>query len=141
MICLLSSLYSFRSARPKVPLAQNFRHVIATEVSKASVDAARWNLMANGVGNVFLARMSSEEFAETMRARGTRRRLKGLAPWEELRLRTVLVDPPRAGLDNFTVELLKVEPQRGCGLRGGGNGDDEDMAYSGPTLMQARGQE
>ncbi|GLC71327.1 hypothetical protein PLESTF_001103400 [Pleodorina starrii] len=90
-----------------VPLAQNFRRVVATEVSKSSVEAARFNLEANGVSNVFLARMASEEFAETMRARGSRRRLEGLGPWEELRLRTILVDPPRAGLDDFTVQLLQ----------------------------------
>ncbi|EFJ46848.1 hypothetical protein VOLCADRAFT_118051 [Volvox carteri f. nagariensis] len=90
-----------------VPLAQNFRRVVATEVAKSSVEAARFNLEANGVSNVFLARMASEEFAETMRSRGSRRRLEGLGPWEELRLRTILVDPPRAGLDGFTVELLK----------------------------------
>ncbi|GIL59952.1 hypothetical protein Vafri_14608 [Volvox africanus] len=90
-----------------VPLAQNFRRVVATEVSKSSVEAARFNLEANSVTNVFLARMASEEFAETMRTRGSRRRLEGLGPWEELRLRTILVDPPRAGLDDFTVGLLK----------------------------------
>ncbi|KXZ44370.1 hypothetical protein GPECTOR_68g341 [Gonium pectorale] len=56
--------------------------------------------------------MASEEFAETMRARGARRRLEGLGPWEALRMRTVLVDPPRAGLDEFTVQLLKVEFDR-----------------------------
>ncbi|KAG2493638.1 hypothetical protein HYH03_008155 [Edaphochlamys debaryana] len=90
-----------------IPLAQNFRRVVATEVAKSSVDAARYNLEANGVSNVFLARMASEEFAQTMRERGTRRRLEGLGPWEELRLRTILVDPPRVGLDEFTVELLR----------------------------------
>ena len=64
------------------------------------------------MSNVFLARMASEEFAVTMRERGSRRRLEGLEGWEALRLRTILVDPPRAGLDDFTVELLKV---RACG--------------------------
>jgi tRNA (uracil-5-)-methyltransferase len=43
-----------------VPLARNFRRVVATEVSKSGVDAAHWNMEANGVGNVFLARMASE---------------------------------------------------------------------------------
>ncbi|KAG2447247.1 hypothetical protein HYH02_007987 [Chlamydomonas schloesseri] len=90
-----------------IPLAANFRRVVATEVSKSSVEAARYNMEANGVSNVFLARMASEEFAVTMRERGTRRRLEGLEGWEALRLRTILVDPPRAGLDDFTVELLK----------------------------------
>lgn len=36
--------------------------VVATEVMKASVAAARHNLSLNGVENVFIARMSSEEF-------------------------------------------------------------------------------
>ncbi|PNW88249.1 hypothetical protein CHLRE_01g021150v5 [Chlamydomonas reinhardtii] len=90
-----------------IPLSANFRRVVATEVAKSSVEAARYNMEANGVSNVFLARMASEEFAVTMRERGSRRRLEGLEGWEALRLRTILVDPPRAGLDDFTVELLK----------------------------------
>lgn len=36
--------------------------VVATEVSKSSVAAAKRNFELNGVGNVFVARMSSEEF-------------------------------------------------------------------------------
>lgn len=38
--------------------------VVATEVSKSGVAAAKRNLELNGVGNVFVARMSSEEFTE-----------------------------------------------------------------------------
>jgi tRNA (uracil-5-)-methyltransferase len=60
----------------------------------------------NGVDNIFIARMSSEEFTSTWKVKGTRERLKGL-DWEELRLTTLLVDPPRAGLDADTVQLLK----------------------------------
>ncbi|GBF88282.1 tRNA (uracil-5-)-methyltransferase [Raphidocelis subcapitata] len=90
-----------------VALAPCFRQVVATEVSKSSVEAARANLDANGAHNVFIARMSSAEFTETWRAKGTRNRLKGLAPWEELRLGTLLVDPPRAGLDDESRQLLR----------------------------------
>ncbi len=36
--------------------------VVATEVSKSSVEAARHNIEANDVTNIFMARMSSEEF-------------------------------------------------------------------------------
>jgi hypothetical protein len=68
--------------------------VVATEVSKASVAAARHNIAANGVANVFLARMSSEEFVETWRVKGSRFRLTGL-DWDALQLNTLLVDPPR----------------------------------------------
>jgi tRNA (uracil-5-)-methyltransferase len=68
--------------------------VVATEVSKASVAAARHNIDANSISNIFLARMSSEEFVETWRVKGTRYRLTGL-DWEQLELKTLLVDPPR----------------------------------------------
>jgi tRNA (uracil-5-)-methyltransferase len=89
-----------------VALAPRFRQVVATEVATSSVEACRVNLSANGAGNVFVARMSAAEFTETWRAKGTRNRLKGLAPWDELRLRTLLVDPPRAGLDDESRKLL-----------------------------------
>jgi tRNA (uracil-5-)-methyltransferase len=48
--------------------------VVATEVSKASVAAARHNIAANSTDNIFLARMSSEEFTETWKVKGTRNR-------------------------------------------------------------------
>jgi hypothetical protein len=38
--------------------------------------------------------MSSEEFVETWKVKGTRHRLAGL-DWEQLSLNTLLVDPPR----------------------------------------------
>lgn len=49
-------------------LAPRFRRVVATEVSKRSVAAARRNCAQNGVENVFLARMRSEEFTEAWRS-------------------------------------------------------------------------
>ena len=45
-----------------------------------------------------MARMSSEEFTDAWKTQATKRRLEGL-DWAQLSLRTVLVDPPRAGLD------------------------------------------
>lgn len=61
------------------------------QVTKTSVEAARHNLLSNQVDNVFIARMSSEEFTETWKAKGSRRRLEGLKPWAELRLNTIFV--------------------------------------------------
>mgnify|MGYP001810954440 CR=1 FL=1 len=75
-------------------------------MSKASVEAARHNLEANGAPNVFIARMAAHEFTETWKAKGTRNRLKGMTPWDELDLSTLLVDPPRAGLDGESRQLL-----------------------------------
>eukprot|EP00955_Chlamydomonas_euryale_P107834 365803-Chlamydomonas_euryale.AAC.12 len=51
-------------------------------------------------------RLSSEEFVETWKAKGMRRRLEGLWPWSDLDLRTLFVDPPRAGLDAESVSLM-----------------------------------
>ncbi|KAL6764932.1 uracil-5--methyltransferase-domain-containing protein [Haematococcus lacustris] len=89
-----------------IPLAQNFRRVVATELSKTSVEAAQHNITLNGVRNMFVARMSSEEFSEAWRTRARKQRLAGLGDWDSLALHTVLVDPPRAGLDPETVQMV-----------------------------------
>ena len=79
--------------------------VSGTQVSKVSTAAARDNLEANDVSNVFMARMSSEEFVEAWRTKAEKRRLQGL-DWASLDLRTLVVDPPRAGLDEQTEKLM-----------------------------------
>lgn len=89
-----------------IPLAQNFRKVVGTEISRTSVMAANHNIAINDVKNVFIARMSSEEFTEHYRSGETKKRLEG-ADLNNLNISTVLVDPPRAGLDNDTLDLLK----------------------------------
>lgn len=89
-----------------LPLAMNFRQALATEVSKGSVRAARENIEANGVDNVTFVRMSSEEFTQAM---------EGVRPFTRLKevdlpsydLKTVLVDPPRSGLDPESVKLVQ----------------------------------
>ena len=56
------------------------------QVSKPGVEAARWNIKENGVSDkVFVGRLSSEEFVETWKEQGTRKRLEGLWDWSELR--------------------------------------------------------
>jgi len=117
-----------------VPLAANFRRVLATEVSSTAVEAARHNAHANGLGppppppangdgddgqptatdppaRLFVARLSAEEFSDTWRTGAPRRRLEGLevgggGGLGGLDLRTVLVDPPRAGLDDLTRAVI-----------------------------------
>jgi tRNA (uracil-5-)-methyltransferase len=72
------------------------RKVVATEMSKASVAAAEFNLKENGVGNARIARLTAEEFTAAWRGTRSFERAKGLA-LPEHDLRTILVDPPRAG--------------------------------------------
>jgi tRNA (uracil-5-)-methyltransferase len=43
--------------------------VVATELSKPSVAAAKRNFELNGISNVFVARMSSEEFTSAWKER------------------------------------------------------------------------
>jgi tRNA (uracil-5-)-methyltransferase len=88
-----------------IPLSTKFRQVVATEVSKTSVNSAHYNLEKNGIENVTVIRMSSEEFAEAMDGVRKFRRLTNvdLAAYD---FSTVLVDPPRAGLDNHTVNIV-----------------------------------
>lgn len=88
-----------------LPLAQNFNQVLATEISKASVAAANDNLTLNQVDNVTVIRMSSEEFTQALNGERTFRRLQGL-DIQSFNCNTVLVDPPRAGLDPDTCNLV-----------------------------------
>lgn len=90
-----------------LPLARHFDNVIATELSKVSIRAARANLIENSVSNVQLLRMSAEEVTEAMNATRVFRRLSELPkPLDQFDLGTVFVDPPRAGLDEHTVAMV-----------------------------------
>lgn len=88
-----------------LPLAQNFNQVLATEISKTSVNAANDNLLLNQIDNVTVIRMSSEEFTQALNGERTFRRLQGL-DIKSFNCNTVLVDPPRAGLDPDTCNLV-----------------------------------
>jgi tRNA (uracil-5-)-methyltransferase len=88
-----------------VVLAQNFKKVLATEISKTSVKSAHYNLALNGIHNVAIARMSSEEFTQALQGNREFRRLKDI-DLNSFNFSTILVDPPRAGLDNATEELV-----------------------------------
>jgi tRNA (uracil-5-)-methyltransferase len=80
-----------------VAMAPMFRRVLATEVSKVSVAAAKENLAANGVTNVDVVRLSSEELTRALDEGKTFERLNGV-DLSAFDLKTVLVDPPRAGM-------------------------------------------
>ena len=87
-------------------LADNFRRVLATEVAKISVRSAQHNIALNGIANVAVVRMSSEEVTDAW---------NGVRPFNRLAhidlgaydFSTLFVDPPRAGLDPATVELAR----------------------------------
>jgi tRNA (uracil-5-)-methyltransferase len=88
-----------------VPLAQNFEKVLATEISKTSVAAAQVNITQNHILNLKIIRMSSEEFVQAQQGVREFRRLEGIN-LTDYQCKTVLVDPPRAGLDETTVNMI-----------------------------------
>lgn len=92
-----------------VALAPLFARVLATEVSKTSVQAAQHNLAANGIHNTALARLSSDEISAALAGQATFRRLQGIA-LADYRFATLFVDPPRAGLDPATLALAAGFP-------------------------------
>jgi tRNA (uracil-5-)-methyltransferase len=94
-----------------LPLARHFDNVIATELAKTSVRAARENLEANNVDNVQIVRLSAEEVTQAITGVREFRRLAELPkPLREYALDTVFVDPPRAGLDDLTVQMVSAFP-------------------------------
>ncbi|WP_201352892.1 tRNA (uridine(54)-C5)-methyltransferase TrmA [Hydrogenimonas urashimensis] len=88
-----------------IPLATLFEKVIATEISKRSIKAAKENCELNGVSNIAFVRMSSEEFTEALEGKRAFNRLKDV-DLGNYDIGTILVDPPRAGLDEGTRNLI-----------------------------------
>ncbi len=87
-------------------LAQHFRSVLATEISKISVRSAETNFAKNSVDNVTVVRMSSEEFTEALNGDRPFRRLADI-DLDSYSFSTIFVDPPRAGLDEGTLKLAQ----------------------------------
>ena len=89
-----------------LPLATRVPKVLATEISKSSVNAALANLDDNGIGNVTLVRLSAEELTQALNEVRPFRRLAGI-DLKRYTFGSVFVDPPRAGMDPDTCELTR----------------------------------
>lgn len=90
-----------------VALADCYRQVLATEIAKTSVNAAQINIRDNNLNNLIIARLASEEFVQALRGERTFARLEGV-DLSSYDFRTVLVDPPRAGLDDESVKQVQA---------------------------------
>lgn len=77
-----------------IPLSKRFRKVIATEISQASIDAAFFNANLNGIENITFLALSAADFS--------RLKQENSPLLTKYDLKTILVDPPRAGLDDKT---------------------------------------
>ncbi|MCB4753279.1 MAG: tRNA (uridine(54)-C5)-methyltransferase TrmA [Sulfurovum sp.] len=88
-----------------LPLSRYFRKVLATEISKRSIYAALENCKQNGIDNITFVRLASEEMTEALSGVREFFRLKEV-DLPTYNFSTVLVDPPRAGLDEGTMRLI-----------------------------------
>ena len=88
-----------------LPISKYFDRVLATEISKGSIKAAKENCLLNNIDNISFIRLSSEEMTEALNKTRKFTRLKDI-DLDSYNFSTVLVDPPRAGLDIDTIELI-----------------------------------
>ena len=89
-----------------IPLSRHFNRVLATEISKNSIKAAKENCALNGVDNIEFIRLNAEETAQAIAKSREFRRLKDV-DLDIYNFSTILVDPPRAGLDEASRNLAK----------------------------------
>lgn len=89
-----------------LPLSKKFSKVLATEVSKASIKSALENVKLNGIKNISFIRLSSEELVEALEGKREFNRLKGIE-LKNYNFSHIFVDPPRAGIDDKTINFLK----------------------------------
>lgn len=83
-----------------------FDKILATEISKTSIKAAEENKTINNISNIKFARLSAEEFVEAWSGKREFKRLKTIN-LKDYNFSHILVDPPRAGLDEASRNLVK----------------------------------
>ena len=95
-----------------LPMSTQVRRVLATEISKTSVKAAIENLADNQIDNIQLARLSAEELTQALQGVRPFRRLKQAGiELDSYQFGSVFVDPPRAGMDSDSCELIRQFPR------------------------------
>ncbi|TKX30926.1 tRNA (uridine(54)-C5)-methyltransferase TrmA [Campylobacter estrildidarum] len=87
-------------------LANNFRKVLATEISKNNINFALKNCKLNNITNIDFVRLSSEELSSALKKERKFFRLKNLN-LDHFDFSHTLVDPPRAGLDKSVIDVIK----------------------------------
>ncbi len=87
-----------------IPFASKFDKVLATEISKSSINAAKTNMQLNGVSNIEFVRMGVEEFTQALDGVREFRRMKDIDV-SSYALESIFVDPPRSGMDESTCKF------------------------------------
>lgn len=88
-----------------IPFATRFKKVLATEISKSSIAAAKENMQLNDVENIEFVRMSVEEFTQALDGVREFNRMKHI-DIESYNFSTVFVDPPRAGMNEASCRFV-----------------------------------
>ncbi len=81
-----------------IPFATKFNKVLATEISKSSINAAKANMALNDIHNIEFVRMSVEDFVQALDGVREFRRMKDI-DINEYSIKSIFVDPPRSGMD------------------------------------------
>ncbi|RUM63225.1 MAG: tRNA (uridine(54)-C5)-methyltransferase TrmA [Sulfurimonas sp.] len=81
-----------------IPFAGIFQKILATEISKSSINAAKVNMKLNDVKNIEFVRMAVEEFVDALDGGREYRRMKEI-DINKYKIDSIFVDPPRSGMD------------------------------------------
>ena len=87
-----------------IPLAKKFNNVLATEISKSSINAAKVNMLLNDVTNIEFVRMSVEEFVQALDGSREFKRMKDV-DISSYDINSIFVDPPRSGMDDASCKF------------------------------------
>lgn len=87
-----------------IPFSKKFNKVLATEVSKSSINAAKANMALNNVTNIEFVRMSVEEFVQALDGVKVFNRMRDI-DIDSYDIKSIFVDPPRSGMDTASCEF------------------------------------
>ncbi|MEE3704225.1 tRNA (uridine(54)-C5)-methyltransferase TrmA [Campylobacter sp. CX2-8023-23] len=88
-----------------IPISFKFQKVLATEISKSSIDMALKNCKLNSVNNIKFARLSAAEIMSAMAKEREFERLRGV-DLDSYKFSHILVDPPRAGCEDSVLKFM-----------------------------------
>ncbi len=88
-----------------MPLSKKFDKVLASEISKTSINAAIKNCELNAIDSIQFVRMSVEELTAALQKEREFYRLKDI-DLDDYDFSHVFVDPPRAGMDEKSLKFI-----------------------------------
>jgi tRNA (uracil-5-)-methyltransferase len=89
-----------------IPLASCFDSVLATENNRSCRNGLMQNLSINNITNVHTGRLSGEETLEAVLGKRLFRRLDNI-DLRNNKYETLFLDPPRDGLNDYTIDKMK----------------------------------